>query len=64
MEKKNYIVVNGVKYYPVYAKNVPTCFYCVFHDNFTSKCYLSNTGINCETDYFFTTTKSRKIQHL
>ena len=53
MEKENYIVVNGVKYYPVYAKMHLTCFNCSLYDSNNRSCKLKNTGIKCEKDYIF-----------
>lgn len=54
MEKKNYIVINDIKYYPVYTKNALTCFNCSLYEGIYDKCKLSNTGIKCGEDYIFT----------
>lgn len=53
MEKETYIVINGIKYKPVYTKNAFSCFLCSFFNSDNIKCKIKNTGIMCGTDYFF-----------
>lgn len=53
MEKENYIVINGIKYYPVYTKNAFSCFLCSFFDSDSSSCKLKNIGIKCDVDFYF-----------
>ena len=53
MEKKNYIVINGVKYYPVVDKHVLTCDYCSFYDDDKFDCKLKKTGIKCTVNSYF-----------
>lgn len=52
-QKGNYIVINGIKYYPVHNKNVMTCDYCSFYDDDACDCKLNDTGIKCEVDSYF-----------
>lgn len=55
-QKDNYIVINGINYYPAHkenVKNVKTCFYCSFYDDDNCDCKLKDTGIKCERDSYF-----------
>ena len=53
MEKENYIVINGVKYYPAHKKNVMTCDYCSFYDDDECDCKLKRIGIKCRVNSYF-----------
>ena len=55
-QKDNYIVINGIKYYPAHkenVKNLMTCDYCSFYDDNACDCKLNDTGIKCERDFYF-----------